>query len=135
MCVAKGFCGLSLSNSRARCLNSETIREPMLYLSSTGELGKIVMTQVHYRTRRNGVRLYYDVFPGYDAKAMGPNPYVMFRENFNCKHLASLIPFDHQMHIPQVAEPIDYSRGLPETDATDSQSIGTDTESAAMEMS
>ena len=58
--------------------------------------------------RMNMMKFQIDVFPGYNSEIIGPNPYYMFRETFNIKHLASLIPDDHDLPVPNLATPIDF---------------------------
>ncbi|ETO19962.1 hypothetical protein RFI_17259 [Reticulomyxa filosa] len=74
------FVAICLSASRTGMYsNSENIIHPSLYLKSTGELGRIVVTQTRYIGHHCCPKqhLYLDVFPGYDAKALGVNPYVI----------------------------------------------------------
>lgn len=106
----ENVCGLVLPNSRSPFINSTNSQRPMNYLASTGEVGKIVITQMRWRHRRSReLRIYFDVFPGYDAQVIGPNPYVMIRETFGIKTLASIIPVDHKLSVPKLAVPIDCS--------------------------
>jgi len=102
-------CGLCLPNHYSRHWNSENIQSPIGYLRSTGELGKIVLFQCrHKAVKHRSLKLFVDAFPGYNPHIIGVNPYVMFRETFNIKHLASIIPDDHDLPVPQMAVPIDY---------------------------
>merc|ERR1712087_391750 len=86
-----------------------------------GELGKIVVYQLRHKpVKMHSLRLNIDVFPGYNSEIIGPNPYYMFRETFNIKHLASIIPDDHDLSVPQLAEPIDFqSTVISESEADD----------------
>lgn len=102
--------GLALPRSYSAQWNSRNITESVDYLRSTSELGKIVIYQLRYKPKKNELVFKIDVFPGFDAKVMGPNPYVMFREAFGVKHLASLVPYDHKVSIPQCTVPIDYQQ-------------------------
>merc|ERR1712062_178940 len=71
--------------------------------------GKIVVYQLRHKpVKMHSLRFNIDVFPGYNSEIIGPNPYYMFRETFNIKHLASIIPDDHDLTVPQLAEPIDF---------------------------
>ena len=102
-------CGLCLPNHFSRHWNSENIQNPIGYLKSTGELGKIVVYQMRHKpVRTHSLRFNIDVFPGYNSEIIGPNPYYMFRETFNIKHLASIIPDDHDLSVPELAQPIDF---------------------------
>ena len=103
-------CGLCLANHFSRHWNSETIGIPIDYLASTKELGKIVLYQMRMkRVRLKTLRFNVDVFPGYNSEIIGANPYTMFRETFDIKHLASIIPEDHDLYIPKLAKPIDWA--------------------------
>ena len=103
-------CGLCLPNHFSRHWTSQTIQEPINYLKSTGELGKIVIYQIRMKTKHtHSLRFNIDVFPGYNSEIIGPNPYYMFRETFNVKHLASIIPDHHDLSVPNLAEPIDFN--------------------------
>ena len=102
--------GLCLPNYFSRHWNSETVQIPINYLRSTGELGKIVLYQLRMKpVHKHSLRFNIDVFPGYNSEIIGANPYYMFRETFNIKHLASIIPDDHDLSIPNLAEPIDFN--------------------------
>lgn len=103
-------CGLCLPNHYSRHWNSETILTPIDYLASTKELGRIVLYQMKMkRVRLKRIAFQIDVFPGYNSEIIGSNPYYMFRETFDIKHLASIIPDDHDLYIPKLATPIDYN--------------------------
>jgi len=102
-------CGLCLPNHYSRHWNSENIQTPIGYLKSTGELGRIVVYQIRHRqVRMHSLRFNIDVFPGFNSEIIGSNPYYMFRETFNIKHLASIIPDDHDLSVPELAQPIDF---------------------------
>ena len=106
-------CGLCLANHYSRHWNSQTIGVPIDYLKSTGELGKTVVYQLRMKlVCLNTLRFNIDVFPGYNSEIIGPNPYYMFRETFNIKHLASIIPDDHDLSVPQLATPIDFEKNI-----------------------
>lgn len=103
-------CGLALPNDPSRSWNSMNIQTPITYLSNTNELGKIVIYEIRLKGHKNGNKMIFkiDVFPGYNSDVMGPNPYIMFRDTFQVKHLASVLPTDHQLHVPQLTEIIDW---------------------------
>merc|ERR1712129_446748 len=103
----------------------------MGYLASTGELGRIVLFRLRMkRVRMRTLRFSVDVFPGFNSEIIGSNPYTMFRETFDIKHLASIIPDDHDLHIPKLATPIDYSNqtSIDDDDGDDSVNDNSDEE-------
>jgi len=100
--------GIVLPNSRSTEWNSINIQRPMNYLESTLGLGKIVITQLRLHGGNHQMKLYFDVFPFYDVETIGPNPYFMYRETFDIKHLASIIPLDYNLAVPKLANPVDF---------------------------
>merc|ERR1712154_546714 len=73
------------------------------------ELGRVALYQLRAKpVRMHTLRFNVDVFPGYHSQLIGPNPYSMFRETFNVKHLASIIPDTHDLTVPELAEPVDF---------------------------
>ena len=58
----KNVCGLVLPNSRSPYINSTNSQRPMNYLASTGELGKIVITQIRWKHRNTRqLRIHFDI--------------------------------------------------------------------------
>ena len=68
----------------------------------------IVIYQIKYKNSKHSIIFNIDVFPGYNSQIIGPNPYYMYRETFNIKHISSIIPNDYDLKIPQLAIPIDF---------------------------
>jgi len=65
------------------------------------------MYQIRIKNRKkNELAFFVDVFPGYDSKTMGPNPYVMFRESFGMQSIATLLPPYYQVKVPEIAPAI-----------------------------
>ena len=117
-------CGMCLPNHYSRHWNSENIQHPIGYLKSTGELGKIVLYQMRHKpVRQHALRFNIDVFPGYNSEIIGPNPYYMFRETFNIKHLASIIPDDHDLSVPKLADPIDFQSLIEQSVSDDEEHV------------
>eukprot|EP01084_Bolivina_argentea_P127814 226006_1 len=115
-------CGLCLPNHFSRHWNSQNIQIPIHYLKSTAELGRIVVYQMRIKREKvHSIKFNIDVFPGYNSHIIGPNPYYMFRETFNIKHLASIIPDDHDLIIPILAQPIDLNQLVHNTDNNNKQ--------------